>query len=169
MNVVPLKTEHVQLFKCEMQEAFQYGYESECGKIEEPILPEDDIDESLNKSGSESYVMIEDGEIVGGAIIVLDEGTHCGNLDFLYVKVCKQGYGIGRGIWTSIEAMHPEIDVWRTCTPYFDKRNIHFYINVCGFYATEFFCGYHPDPNFPESKNDRVTGEGMFGFEKRMR
>ena len=32
-------------------------------------------------------------------------------------------------------------------TPYFDKRNIHFYVNVCGFHITEFFNEKHPMPD----------------------
>jgi len=34
-----------------------------------------------------------------------------------------QSKGIGQAIWKSIEATHPEIEVWETCTPYkFEKR-----------------------------------------------
>lgn len=29
-----------------------------------------------------------------------------------------------------------------TCTPYFEKRNIHFYVNKCGFYIVEYQCKY---------------------------
>ena len=35
--------------------------------------------------------------------------------------------------------LHPKIEVWETFTPYFDRRNIHFYINRLGFHAVEFF------------------------------
>ena len=44
-----------------------------------------------------------------------------------------------------------------------DKRNIHFYVNVCGFYITEFFNENHPMPDTP----DDFVGdgnEGMFEF-----
>ena len=49
-----------------------------------------------------------------------------------------------------------------------DKRNIHFYVNVCGFYITEFFNENHPMPDTP----DDFVGdgnEGMFEFKKQMR
>ena len=59
-----------------------------------------------------------------------------------------------------------EIEVWETCTPYFDRRNIHFYINRCGFHAVEFFNEHHPDPNMPEQFDQE---DGLFKFEKRMR
>ncbi len=47
------------------------------------------------------------------------------------------------------------------------KRNIHFYVNVCGFHITEFFNVHHPDPNCPEDEYDGYF-EGMFQFRKRM-
>ena len=89
-----------------------------------------------------------------------------GQLAFLYVKVGVQSKGIGQVIWKAIEAMHPDIEVWETCTPYFDRRNIHFYINRCGFHAVEFFNEHHPDPNMPEQFDQE---DGLFKFEKRMK
>ena len=71
--------------------------------------------------------------------------------------------------------MHPEIRVWETCTPYFETRNIHFYVNRCGFHIVEFFNRFHPDPHDPETgEENRYDGEdeendGMFRFEKRMK
>ena len=60
---------------------------------------------------------------------------------------------------------------WETMTPYFEKRNIHFYVNRCGFHIVEFFNKYHPDPDDPEissgNKDDQFP-EGMFRFEKSM-
>ena len=59
-----------------------------------------------------------------------------------------------------------------TCTPYFEKRNIHFYINKCGFHAVEFFSPMHPDPNPPEENGEACPDEGpdeMFRFEKVMK
>ena len=102
-----------------------------------------------------------------------------GQLAFLYVKVGVQSKGIGQSIWKAIETMHPEIEVWETCTPYFDRRNIHFYINRCGFHAVEFlrpfgskrpeverFNEHHPDPNMPEQFDQE---DSLFKFEKRMK
>jgi len=59
--------------------------------------------------------------------------------------------------------------VWETSTPYFDKRNIHFYINRCGFHAVEFYSKYHPDPHFTEEEEDQDGFDGMFRFEKQMK
>ena len=66
--------------------------------------------------------------------------------------------------------LHPEVKVWETVTPYFEKRNIHFYVNRCGFHIVEFFNCHHPDPNDPDSADisDNQFPDGMFRFEKKM-
>lgn len=56
-------------------------------------------------------------------------------------------------------------------TPYFEKRNIHFYVNRCGFHIVEFYNSHHPDPNAPdeyEMSMDDQFPDGMFRFEKVM-
>jgi len=52
----------------------------------------------------------------------------------------------------------------------FEKRNIHFYVNKCGFHIVEFFNGLHPDPRDPETgyAEDSEDGGEMFRFEKVM-
>ena len=83
-------------------------------------------------------------------------------------KIGKKSNGIGKKIWFELERIYPNTKVWETCTPYFDKRNIHFYVNVCGFHITEFFNEKHPMPDTP----DDFVGdgnEGMFAFKKQMR
>ena len=60
--------------------------------------------------------------------------------------------------------LHPEVTVWETTTPYFEKRNIHFYVNRCGFHIVEYFNSRHPVPNDPDS--DDTDSDGMFRFQK---
>ncbi len=154
----------IQQYKKDMQEAFQLGaIEGDFPIGEEMVLPESHIDQSLNKEGAIAYKAVLDGVIVGGAIVVINK-QH-GHLDFLYVKHGIQGKGIGKFMWFEIKKMHPEVKVWKTCTPYFEKRNIHFYINVCGFHVVEYFNSHHKDPNEPEDFYFEDDG-GMFGFEK---
>ena len=68
-----------------------------------------------------------------------------------------------------MEKLHPEVKVWETVTPYFEKRNIHFYVNRCGFHIVEFFNSHHHGPDDPaaadETPDDQFSG-GMFRFEK---
>ena len=96
-----------------------------------------------------------------------DTETQHNHLDLLYVKSGVQGKGIGKSIWYAVEKLYPDTKVWETCTPYFEKRNIHFYVNICGFHITEFFNEKHPMLDTP----DDFIGdgnEGMFVFQKEM-
>lgn len=168
LTLIPLKVENLAMFKQDMQEAFQYGYEMECGSSDELILPENDIEDSLNADGAEAYQAIVNGEVFGGTIINVDKGTGHNHLDFLFVKVGSQGTGVGQALWKAIENLHPETKVWETCTPYFEKRNIHFYVNKCGFHIVEFYNPLHRDPNMPETVGGMPADEGdyFFRFEK---
>ena len=55
-------------------------------------------------------------------------------------------------------------------TPYFETRNIHFYVNKCGFHIVEYFNSHHPDPHDPATGKEEIyeEGDGMFRFEKQM-
>lgn len=56
---------------------------------------------------------------------------------------------------------------WETCTPYFKKRNIHFYVNKCGFQIDQFWCEYF-QPKYDlldEQEHDPDEGpDEMFRF-----
>ncbi len=76
------------------------------------------------------------------------------------------------GAWLAIEVLHPETVIRKTCTQYFEKRNIHFCINKCGFKIDQFWCEYfHPEHETPD-KDNRTPDEGpdeMFRFVKVLR
>ena len=104
---------------------------------------------------------------MGDAVVVINEETQHNHLDLLYVKYGVQTKGIGFKIWSAIECLYPMTKVWEICTLYFEKRNIHFYVNVCGFHITEFFNEKHP---MPDTSDDFIGdgNEGMFAFQKVM-
>ena len=156
-----IESKDLPVFKHDMQEAFQLGAAAWEENLDEEILPESHIDRSLNAKGSIAYKAVVDGELLGGAIIVIN-GAH-GHLDFLYVKSGIQSKGIGQQIWNSIETVHPEVVLWETCTPYFDVRNLHFYINCCGFSAVEFYNPKHMDPDALDGDDGKDL---FFRFEK---
>ena len=167
MKLVELKNEDLIEFKKLMIEAFQYGYESYCGKDKEQVLPEKDIDDDLTKKNCFAYEMIDNNKIVGGAIVTINEKTNKNYLDFLFVKVGIQNRGIGKKIWDEIEKLYPNTKVWGTCTPYFDKRNIYFYVNKLNFKIVKY-------SNKSESNNEEqgemfLDDGGMFEFEKIMK
>jgi hypothetical protein len=142
-------------FTREMQKAFQHGYEEEFGHCDSPILPERDISDTLNAVGSVAYIAKVDGQMVGGAIVKIDPETQHNSLELLFARVGAQNKGVGLLIWHGIEKLYPETRVWETCTPYFEKRNIHFYVNRCGFHIVEFFNPWHKDPN---EKDEPIGG-----------
>ena len=88
-------------------------------------------------------------------------------LDFFFVMTTAHSRGIGRAAWAAIEQRYPETRVWETCTPYFERRNIHFYVNRCGFKIVEYYNARHPDPNDPDDGGSEQD-EGMFRLEKTM-
>lgn len=170
--LMPLDESALADYKRDMQEAFFQGAVSAYGDLdmgifpETEILPEEDIDRSLGQDGAIAYQAVVDGTPAGGAIVVIDELTQHNHLDFLYVKYGMQSKGIGKLIWRTIERLHPDTVVWKTCTPYFEKRNIHFYVNCCGFHITEFCKG---DEEASDPCCDGIDACEFFQFEKRMK
>ena len=62
-----------------------------------------------------------------------------------------------------------EIKVWECITPYFEKRNIHFYVNRCGFHIVEFWNGHHLGPAIPNAEAGHWhEDDEMFVFRKVM-
>ena len=69
--------------------------------------------------------------------------------------------------------MYPQTKVWKTHTPYYEIRNIHFYINTLGFNAVEFFNEKYRDPHYKEDETvenlPQGVGKYFFKFEKIMK
>ena len=170
MNILltEVQPEDMPLYKEAMQAAFQQGFEEVFGPTDQMILPESDIDASLKVDGAIAYKAVVDGDIAGGAVVVIDERNKHHELALLFVKPEVQGKGIGTTMWFEIERRHSDAVSWETCTPYFDQRNIHFYVNVCGFHIVEFFHEHHPMDNMTEDFAGD-GGQGMFAFRKQMR
>jgi hypothetical protein len=117
-----VKEEDLKQYKLDMQEAFQKGFEDVYGKCDGTILPEEDVDSSLNTPGAIAYKAMVDGKMLGGAIVVIDDKNQYNHLHILYVKYGVKSNGIGKMIWDTIEELHNQSKVWETCTPYFDKK-----------------------------------------------
>lgn len=77
----------------------------------------------------------------------IDYTTHHNSGELLYIYPEQHSKGLGLSVWQAIERKYPETKVWQLITPYFEKRNIHFYVNKCGFKIVEFFNKYHRDEN----------------------
>ena len=103
---------------------------------------------------------------------MLDKETNHNCLDLFFIHPDEHSKGFGYSAWCAIEALHPETKVWETCTPYFEKRNIHFYVNKCGFQIDQFWCEYFkPDHEMPDDEEHDPDGgpDEMFRFIKVMK
>ena len=174
VRLEPLTAEDREQFILDNQEAFNYGALQEFGLRDDhfeedgEIISRETIESSID--GGEAYRIKLDGKNAGGAVI-RTEGER-GHLDLLFVSPAIHSKGVGYAAWRCIEVLHPEVRVWETVTPYFEQRNIHFYVNRCGFHIVEYFNSRHPDPDDPDDGScgepDDQFPEGMFRFEKQM-
>ena len=152
VTLVPLTANDREQFILDNQWAFKYGAMMEFGERDAHTL--------------------DDGEKVGGLILTIDNETHHNHLDILFVLPEAHSKGIGYGAWQEVEALHPETKVWETYTPYFEKRNIHFYVNKCGFQIDQFWCEYFQPEHvmFEDETHDPDEGpDEMFRFIKVMK
>ena len=168
ITLEPLKDENINPFVLDNQEAFRYGALEEFGlrdnhfEEEGEIISRATIEKAISEG--EAYRIICDGKVAGGVVVRINGDK--GDLELLFVPPRVHSKGIGYAAWCEIEQMYPQVKVWETVTPYFEKRNIHFYVNRCGFHIVEFFNSHHPDPNDPDG--DNLMNDGMFRFEKVM-
>lgn len=174
VTLTKLKEDDLEQFVVDNQEAFKYGALEEFGKRDDHF--EEDGEIISRKTiidciqNGEAYRIKEDGVIVGGVVLKIDYETKHNHLDLLFIKPAYHSRGIGYKAWQLVEKLYPDTVVWETCTPYFETRNIHFYVNKCGFKIVEFFNSHHVDPNDPEGCDEESYDEfdGMFRFEKYM-
>ncbi len=160
----------LEKFKADLQHSFRISAEKEfCHTLDKPIPSDSDIDESFKSAGAIVYQVLLNDNIVGGAIVSIDETTQHNKLLLFFILNSYHSRGVGCMAWKAIENIHPETKVWETFTPYFEKRNIHFYVNKCGFKIVEFINKFHPDPNHkPDNDFEDKDKDEMFKFEKQM-
>lgn len=166
INLQILQKKDRKTFIKNNQIAFQKAVTEEFGESNEMVLPANDVKKSLDNKNSVAYRIMKDGIWAGGIILSINPTTNHNSLDLFFINPDAHGKGIGTAVWTMVEKMYPETKVWETHTPYFEKRNIHFYVNKCGFKIVEFFNPKHPDPNMPNSNTQ--GGDYFFRFEKIM-
>ena len=176
VTLVPLATDDREQFILDNQWSFKFGALEEFGKRDDhinddgEIISRETIERCIDDPSNETYRIVLDGQKVGGVILKIDKETNHNHLEILFVSPEAHSKGIGYSAWQAIEKLHPETEVWETCTPYFEKRNIHFYVNKCGFQIDQFWCEYfQPEREMPD--DDQISDEGpdeMFRFIKIM-
>ena len=136
VTLVPLRPEDKDRFILDNQEAFNFGALEEFGRRDDrfeengQIISRATIEQSID-AGDAYRIMLGERE-VGGTVVNV-EGDK-GELEILFVSPHVHSKGIGYAAWCAIEKMYPDVKVWGLVTPYFETRNIHFYVNRCGFH-----------------------------------
>lgn len=107
LQLLPLTPADLPQFKHDLQEAFQKAAAAEFKNLTATVLPEVDIDKSLNAPGAAAYKAVSGGKMIGGAIVNINAATQHNHLDLLYVKCGTQSRGTGIAIWQMLEKCTP--------------------------------------------------------------
>ncbi len=172
VRLQPAKTNELDELKRKIQESFAVSVEETFGPSDEPIPSDKDLEKAFYGEHSAIYHFVWNGKKVGGVVLSIDGSTNHNAVDFLFVSPEYHSKGIGTAAWTAIEKQYPETVVWNLATPYFEKRNIHFYVNKCGFKIVAFWNRFFPDPHTEWNEPEEDFPEGsdeMFYFEKIMK
>lgn len=175
VTLIPLTADDREQFILDNQWAFKFGAVAKFGERDNhvdsdgEIISRDTIERCIDDSCNETYRIMVNGKKAGGVILKIDKKTRHNHLEIFFVSPGEHGKGIGYSAWQAVEALHPETKVWETCTPYFEKRNIHFYVNKCGFHIVEFYHAFHMDPDAPAEEAYMDEGpDEMFRLIKMM-
>lgn len=173
VTLVPLKSDDREQFISDNQRAFKYGAQEEFGLRDErceegeEVISRKTIERCMDNEQAETYRIVHNEKNVGGLILQINPKESKGELEILFIHPENHSKGYGQAAWKSVEELHPEIHVWETMTPYFEKRNIHFYVNRLGFHIVEFWNKYQHRPAVPEDTDENWSEDDeMFLFRK---
>lgn len=108
-------------------------------------------------------------EKIGGAVVKINDETQINSLEFFFIYKENHSSGLGFATWNAIENQYPKTKILETITPYFEKRNINFYGNKCGFCIVEFCNEYHKNKRYSSSQEEDIPGtKDFFVFQKVM-
>ena len=170
LELKPLAEEKREWFIVSLQWAFKQAMLDELAENEE-IISREEIEATMKADNAQSLQIEYQGQPVAGAVVRIDEQTQRNSLDLFFVTANEHSKGFGLAAWQAIERHYPQTKIWETHTPYFEKRNIHFYVNKCGFKIVEFYHEKNPNPHSPNlQKNEQNSPlDEMFRFEKEMK
>lgn len=147
ITLEPANQSELPEFCKKLQEAFAVAVVETFGPWDgEPIPSDRDVWDSFEAPGAAVYHILLNGQRVGGVVLGIDEKTQHNSLDLFFISPEHHSRGLGTSAWKAVEAKYPATRVWETGTPYFEVRNIHFYVNKCGFHIVEFYNQHHTDP-----------------------
>ena len=168
VSLEPIAEEEYDSFVKRLQTAFTQAARARFPEFLGSIPPASDIDEALNDAQVEMLGIVHEGEVIGGAVVT--GGDAHKRLEFIFIDPDRQNLHLGQAAWQAIEARYPNTKIWELETAYHEKRNIHFYVNKCGFHIVEYFNKYHEDPDFSQEGAQEYPGsdDGLFRFVKVM-
>ena len=170
LELKKIELHEIDFFQKKMEESFQSGVMDRFGDVTAaPIPSEDDLARTGQHENCDLWAIMLDGVPAGAAAIEKNENTGKYSLDLFFIFKEFINKKIGFKSWQLIETQYPDAKIWETHTPYFERRNIHFYVNKCGFKIVEFFNESHPEEhNLTEEFKD-INTSGFFRFEKIMK
>ena len=170
LELKKIKSTEIELFQKKMVESFRLSVVERFGDADAaPIPPEDDLSQSAQKHNTDLWAIMVDGIPAGASVISKDEAAGKYSLDLFFIFSEFINKRIGFQAWQLIEATYPEAKIWETHTPYFERRNIHFYVNKCGFKIVEFFNEAHREEHDVQEEFKDINTSGCFRFEKIMK
>jgi len=89
----------------------------------------------FDKAGAILLDIVVKKKIIGGAVLIINAETRHNRLSLFFVDAAYRNLGVGSAAWQAIEKLFPDTEVWYASTPWLDRRNLHFYLNKCGFVA----------------------------------
>ena len=112
ITLTPLAADDREQFILDNQEAFRYGAMKEFGLRDDhfeedgEIISRATIEKSID--GGVAYRIREDGKIVGGLVLKIDEKTQINELELLFITPGSHSRGIGTAAWQAAEHLYPD-------------------------------------------------------------
>lgn len=166
IKLTKLQENYKDTFIADLQEAFSIAIIKKLGEQNCEIVSYDEINSSIMAKNAQTYNIVYDDKIIGGVVLIINNETNVNSLELFFIKNEYNNLGLGYDVWNTIENKYPNTEKWITITPSFEERNIHFYVNKCGFKIVEFFNDKHFDPKVSRHKISELNS--YFKFEKIM-
>lgn len=176
ITLVTTNENELPYLKEKMDESFSIALREHFGNNKPDVSPPAEmLDTSYCEADSTLYTIMKDELAIGCVVLKIDEETQHNKMDLFFIFKEFLNQGLGLDVWKAIERKYPKTLVWELITPYFEQRNIHFYVNKCGFHIVEYFNKYHPDPDMEShlqenghNGNEEFDDYGCFRFIKEM-
>ena len=153
-----------------IQESFGLALKEQFS-VTDKIPSEQELNDAFNAPENETLCIFNGTQKAGGAVIRLNPHTHHNSLELFFIYAGRHSGGLGLAAWKAIEQRYPQTKIWETVTPYFEKRNIYFYVNKCGFQIVEFCNPHHLslEERYNHPHKPPIPGtEEFFRFQKIM-